>query len=131
MTLFLPFRKAALLIPTPPHGEHLFVLLTDPVGEEREVLLASLSTAHPRCDRSCILVPGDHPFIKRASYVAYSMARIEPADRLLRGVAESVFLVREPVSDKTMAYIIRGLLESRHTTAIVKRFYQMSLPVLP
>ena len=83
MRLFLPYRKATLLIPSGPDHDperhHLFVILTDPQPDSNTVLLVSLSTlrrALPH-DATCVIAAGEHPFVRRNSYVFYARARIE------------------------------------------------------
>ena len=70
--MFIPFRRASLLIPSgpthDPQRRHLFIVLTDPFDDTgngvSRVLLVSLASVRDSCDRTCILKPGDHPFIR-------------------------------------------------------------------
>ncbi len=70
-----------------PDRMHLFVVLTDPLCNFddgiRKVLLVSLSSIHDDLyhDSACILEPGEHPFVKRDSYVVYQKARIDEVSR--------------------------------------------------
>lgn len=93
MSLFLPLRRATLLVPSGPENDpdrkHLFILLTDPADDGsgvKAVLMVSLSSIKQGLpyDASCILYPGDHPFVKKESFVVYQKARIEEADKVLR-----------------------------------------------
>lgn len=62
MTLFMPIKGTALLVPTGPGDDkHLFFLLTDP-GIDKKNLIVNTSTYRPNVfvDNTCILNPGDH-----------------------------------------------------------------------
>ena len=130
MRLFLPLRRATLLIPTgvqPAAGaEHLFILLTDPVGEAQEVLLVNISSvkANMPHDPTCHLFLGDHEFVTQQSYVVYSRAEIWPASKLVRGVESGLFAPKGTLSTEIMARVCAGLENSRHTKPRVLEFYR-------
>lgn len=129
MTMFLPNRKASLLIPsgpaTDPDRKHLFIVLSDPVTDEYVVLLVSISSVKPNRwnDQSCLLFPGDHPFITKDSFVDYSTARIEEADKLLRGVKAGKLVPHSPVDQSVFDRICAGVMASRRTPRNIKRFF--------
>lgn len=132
MSLFLPLRRATLLIPSgsenDPDRKHLFILLTDPadvgVGA-KSLLMVSLSSIKQGLpyDASCVLYPGDHPFVKRESFVVYQKARIEEVDKVLRGVKDGKLVPQYPMDTAVFARICKGLEDSRLTPPKVLRFY--------
>lgn len=136
MTVFQPVRCATLLIPSgPAHDfdkEHLLIILTDPVadpfnGGKDSVLLTSLSTldtALPH-DPTCILHPGDHPFITRESYVTYHASRIQETTKIVNGVVSGVFVVEDPMESSIVDRICDGLSISPHTAKKIKRFFRI------
>jgi hypothetical protein len=112
MSLFVPFRRATLLIPSGPVGnpdqKHLFILLTDPVPTAnggKEVLLVGVSSVRNGQfhDPACLLYSGDHPFIDHKSYVNYRMARIEEAGKLVNGVKKGVLTPRDVLASEIWA----------------------------
>ena len=129
MTMFLPNRKASILVPSgpahDPDRKHLFIVLSDPVTDEKVVLLVSISSVKPDRwnDDSCLLYPGDHPFIKKNSFVDYSSARIEPGDKLLRGVKAGKLIPQDPVSDDVFERICAGVMASKRTPRNIKQFF--------
>lgn len=129
MTMFLPNRKASLLVPSGPDHDpdrkHLFIVLSDPVTDEYVVLLVSISSVKENRwnDPSCLLYPGEHPFITKNSFVDYSSARIEPADKLLRGVQSGQLIAQSPVSQEIFERICAGVMASRRTPRHIKRFF--------
>ena len=132
MSLFLPLKRATLLIPSGPGGDedrkHLFILLTDPWGDESgktSVLMVSLSTVRKGVphDPTCVLYPGDHPFVKHDSYVVYQKARIEETDKILRGVKSGQLIPQVPMDGAVYTRICKGLEESRLTPPRLLNFY--------
>ena len=77
MKLFVPYRRATLLVPSgpahDPDQKHLFILLTDPAQvldyTEKHSLLVGVTTIRSGIphDSACELHSGDHAFIKRRS----------------------------------------------------------------
>lgn len=130
--LFVPFRRATLLIPSgPQHNpdqKHLFILLTDPVATPaggKDVLLVGVSSVRPSLyhDPACLLYPGDHPFLVRPSFVNYRGARIEDAQKLMNGVKQGVFVPRDTLAGEIFARVCHGLTESRHVAPKILDFY--------
>ena len=135
MTVFQPVRRATLLIPSGPAHDfdrkHLFIILTDPVadpvnGNKVSVLLTSLSTLDIALqhDPTCILHPGDHPFVTRDSYVSYRTSRIQEAEKIINGVASGMLVAKEPMDSGIVDRICKGL-DSYQTPEKIKRFFRM------
>jgi hypothetical protein len=136
MSSFLPLCRATLLIPSgPAHNhakKHLFIILTDPIADplnenKDSVLLTSLSTldvALPH-DPTCILRPGEHPFISRDSYVSYHSSRIQEAVKITNGVASGVFVAKALMDSSIVDRICDGLTVSQHTTPKILRFFRI------
>lgn len=133
MSLFLPLKRATILIPSGPAGDeqrkHFFVLLTDPYRDEsggNQVLLVSISTIKPSLpyDASCLLYPGDHEFVKAQSYVLYQKSRLERAESLIQGVKDGMFVPQGLIDTSVFARICKGLEDSRFTSSKHLSFYQ-------
>ena len=81
-----PYRRGTILVPSgpvhDPDKKHLFVVLTDPCPTAGDVLMVNVSTIRHGHDPACKLFAGDHPFIRRDSFVEYVRARIEAAGKL-------------------------------------------------
>ena len=134
MSLFVPFRRATLLIPTgaahDPDRKHLFIVLTDPAQvldfDEKHSLLVGVYSITPesRHDPACELYAGDHAFIRHKSYVHYARARIEPSQAILNGVKKGVFVQKDMLVEDIFARVCKGLVESRFTPPIIVSFYK-------
>jgi len=132
MKLFLPLKKATILVPSGPvhdkDRKHLFVILANhPTSDTHEssVLLVSVSSIKPEIpyDNACILNPGDHPFIKHNSFVVYARARIENTNAILRGVNDGKLIPQEPMSQPVFDRICAGLTVSIHTPRNIRDFF--------
>lgn len=132
MTLFFPIERATLLIPSgteqDPDRKHLFILLNNPVTDEKLVLLVSLSTLRPDRphDPTCIITPADgaHDFVQRASFVDYSKARIEQDSVLLNGVNAGRFIPKGTIERGVFTRILQGVLLSPRTPLKCKKFVE-------
>jgi hypothetical protein len=128
--MFFVVRRATLLIPSgsadDPNRKHFFICLTDPVGNSREALLVSASTLKEGepFDPACKLFPGDHPFIKRESYIAYRFAAIYAAGKLENGVAKGLFVPLDSLDGAIYARVCQGLEASRFLAPRFLEFYQ-------
>lgn len=127
--MFIATRRATVLVPsgTPqrPDLKHLFILLNDPAGEDQLVLIVSISTvkAGGRHDQTCLLYPGDHPFIQVPSFVMYGMSRLEPAKKLIKAVDQGIFVPKDPIDGGIFARICNGVLDSAFTATEFKVFF--------
>ena len=59
------------------YGDHLKIIVSDPAKDFDNLLIVSVTTFREGKfhDPSCFLNPGDHPFIKHKSYVAFQHAK--------------------------------------------------------
>lgn len=62
---------------------HLWVILSDPDQDPDEVVVVSITEAHPKKDMSCVLQPHDHPFLYKESCVAYDLANLTSVTDLI------------------------------------------------
>jgi hypothetical protein len=131
--VFFVTRRATLLIPSGPADDvdrkHLFVAMTNPVGESREVLLAPVSSVVEGrfVDPGCRLHLGDHPFIRHESFVNYRFLRIETEERLSRGVAGGVLVPKDPLATEVFSRLCHGMTISIHVAPRFLSFFERSV----
>lgn len=128
---FAAVKRATLLYPcggtlqNPNH--HLFILLTDPIGPAKQVLMVNVSTIHGnRYDPTCVLNAGDHPFLKQPSYIVYKASRTEPVSRLMNGIASGEFTAHDLLKEQFFARVVAGIEKSPHTPRFAKTFLKES-----
>ena len=129
--MFIPFKKVTLLIPSSPDNlrdvKHLFIILTNPPSSEKQakVLLVNVSTVYNNhvFDDACIIEAGEHPFIKRRSFIDYRYARIEEASMLIKKVKSGEFIAHESMSEGLYTKIVNGLFKSKFIATKFQEFY--------
>ena len=128
--MFFVVKRATLLIPSgaqvDPHRKHLFVCLTNPHGVNQEILLVSVSSYRVgvSTDMTCRLFAGDHSFITHDSVIDYASARVEPSDKLVKGVNLGLFVAKEPLDSAIFARVCYGLTQSRFVAPKFLQFYE-------
>ena len=105
-------KKKGTILKLSEYKEHLFVILTNECPEKNH-LLVNFSSIHPNVfhDDACVVNAGEHPFIKRPSYIEYRRAGTVKASHLIK----CDFTQKEDVSDELYTRICNGLMLSIHT----------------
>ena len=114
----------AFSVPSGPEGNHLFVVVlpfTNFFGMQKQTtILVSICSIVPKHDRTCELLPGDHPFITRPSYVAYSKARAYSEVDIQKHIASGFFSPKTAISAELLVRIKNGLIASPRTQNYLK-----------
>ena len=88
-------------------GGHLWVVVSDPKRYPKQVVIINMTTDRG-IDRSCVLNPGDHPFVTHPTCMRYDMARIVADADLERYVSSNAIRLQEPVSATVLDSIRQG-----------------------
>lgn len=128
MSSWAPVTGATLLIPSGPSGEHLFVVVFGPsviadYGKASQFISVGVTTLHPNLphDPACVLSPGDHPFIKHPSYLAYRHARVDSGAHLTNQVKSGVFRTHEPLDPEVLRNVASGVGRSAQVRREIKK----------
>lgn len=83
-------------------------------GQHPQVVYVGI-TSHDNIpfDSACVLRPGDHPFIRHDSYVAYRHIRIDSEAHMIRMVNSGLWTVQAQCSNAVLASVIQGASASR------------------
>ncbi len=104
--------------------EHLFVVVTDIVQNSGEVVIVGITTYDSnKCDKTTILEPGDHPFIKHKSYIFYSGAMFIKVDKIQTLLRLGKAKLKEDISSEVLERIRLGMTKSSHTKNSVYQFF--------
>jgi hypothetical protein len=124
---FAPARRMTLWIPGtgPAHDlerGHLFIILTDtcPAGMN---LVVPVCSAGPKSDSTCLLGAGDHPFLKKKSFVAYYLLKRYDAEFLVQQEKKKIIESREILDERLFALVCNGVQASRSSPPIYKRYF--------
>jgi hypothetical protein len=86
---------------------HLWAVVSDPKIDPLHVVIINMTTDRG-IDRSCILSPGDHPFVAHPTCMSYSMARIVTNAELERHVSSNAIRLQERLSADVLERIRQG-----------------------
>lgn len=95
------------------NGEgHLWVVISQPTGDG-SIVMVNLTTMRTGSDLSCVLAPGDHPFVQHATVIAYQFAKLVPpeAQRMMEQ-QKQLCIPREPMPPAVLQRIREGSLKS-------------------
>lgn len=114
-----------ILVPSGHQGNHLFIILTDPIDCEgyqpQSCIFTSICTIRKGpYDKTCILEAGMHPFVKDNSYIAYRHARFEQARVIEQYVQSGLYIANNPIDSEMLVKIITGIKDSIQTPNYLK-----------
>jgi len=124
---YVPHGKAALLIPSGSHANptarHLFAVLTDRCPDNRHLLVSFSTIREDRFhDPTCIVEPGEHPFLAAKSFIEYRSSLIVHTGHLTKMVDLNYYAVKDDISDELHKKICAGLLQSAFSPRLIKNY---------
>lgn len=73
-------------------------------------------------DPACVLMLGDHPFIKHPSYVTYRHARVDQDRHMAMMVDSGTWKPNSPCCPETIKKIVQGVCRSKLVSREIKQF---------
>jgi len=120
---YTPARKGTLLFPSGP-SDHLHVIVTNSCENKQHLLLSVTSIkTDMHYDPTCVLAPGDHPFIKHPSFVFYSKADQKASAHITRMVELCYFVPKDDVSEELINKIRDGIQVSEFSPPWAISYY--------
>jgi hypothetical protein len=104
----------------PGQKEHLWALLTRP-DKRGEVVVVNFSTAIRGWDNSCVVAPGEHPFVTRQCYARYGDSKKIPLEAITKGLVSGIISQHKSVSSELLQRLRKGALVSEDTTPEIIR----------
>ena len=99
-------------------GSHLYCVLA--VLEDGSIIVCHLTTNRRHSDRTCLIQPGDHSFIKQETSVAYVSAFVCSGGDQLAAFERQIRRPFEPLSEGLLARMRSGALASQETPDKIK-----------
>jgi hypothetical protein len=131
MSGWRPLPGHTLLVPSGSVGLHLFILILGPVvlpsyGGQAQLAMVSMTTLRPGIphDPACVLQPGDHPFIRHPSYVAYRHLRLDQSLHVETMIDRAVWTLSDACTPELLARITAGVCTSKLTAREFKRLFR-------
>jgi hypothetical protein len=101
---------------------HLNVVITPP--DAGEVVTVTVTTLRKRSEKLVTIRPGEHPFIRRDSVIAFIYSRIRKVVDIESAIESDNAHARNPVTPQLLERIRQGFLESDFTPNGVRQFYK-------
>lgn len=126
--MIVPVRGSTLLFRAGPGDLHLHICLTAPFDAlaepPQQVLMVSATTIYGIRgeDLTCLLKPGDHPFLVVPSYIAYSHWRCVTVSALNRAEGLGMAKAKEPMDAAVLKRIRDGLFTSQRAPRAARNF---------
>lgn len=127
--MWLPQKGGTILVVSGPAHDpdryHLFVILTEPVGTPKQVLIVPVDKLvdGEYHDDSCLLEYQEHEFITTKSFINYKFSCLIEAEKLCKGVEEGKIKTREDVTNDVLERACFGLVTSPRTPYKCNNFY--------
>ena len=117
-------RAGETLVLPDPNFEtpHLWILVTDPVGEPPQTIIVAVSTKRFYKDNTVVLSRGDHPWVQHESVIFYDHALIPEVHHLNEAVRRRIAECHQPCTPDVLRRVQDGLLSSPRTPNRVKKF---------
>jgi hypothetical protein len=94
--------------------DHLWFVFAGPDARD-QLAISNFTSQKEGCDASCLVGPGEHPWITHDSAVMYPEARLSPSS-MLQTAERRQLLRRQPELSRDLLKRIRdGALKSPHT----------------
>jgi CTP:molybdopterin cytidylyltransferase MocA len=95
---------------------HLYVVISNPENNAGNVIHVNLTSKKEWSDCSCVLQPGDHPFVTRETVVNYASATMCEAVYIDQAMGPTFYpralFPNTPVSNEVLERIQLGALQS-------------------
>ena len=102
--------------------EHLWIVLTEP-DEDGGVVCVCFVTQKQYTDPTVVCEPGEHPFIKRPTAVAYRFAERFSLKRIKSNLSGGSFTKKERCSEVLFRKIYDGILVSDFTPNRIREIF--------
>jgi hypothetical protein len=116
----------AFLMSVPPDFEcsHLFFVISDPDMHGGTFVIANITGDEFRAGKECVLVPGDHPWIKKQCFVTFSDAlEITPnLSQMITALIGSKVTIQPCLRAAVLTKIVRAAKQSEAIPEFLKQY---------
>ena len=112
-----------------PNRPHLFIVCTDPCPKYLVAIVPIATYTNNKCDQTCIVVKGDHEFVRHKSYVLYQKAQTISRVKIVNGVENGTFRQHRDLNGQTFLKVRNGMCRSPRTPDKIKKY--LDCPAAP
>ena len=110
---------------------HLFFVISDPDTFPNDpILIVNCTSSQYRCDSTCILIPGEHPFIRTESWVYYKEANLADPAMFQQALSNALLMPNQSLSVELLDRIRNGAIRSDNTPEVCKELLLRHCPDL-
>lgn len=109
--------------PSGKDKRHLRVVITDPDNDQNQVVVSITTLRYASQDRSCVLKPGEHPFIKNESIVDFRRTTVMSYMQIFNGIKKGLLIKKEDVSDELLLKIQSAAAKSKYISDEIKSMF--------
>lgn len=103
---------------------HVWVIVSDPLQDAEKIVFVNFTSHKDGKDESCVLLPGDHPFIIRKTIISYADAASASIEQLsLLNATNTMYLV-ESINDDVLSRIRLGMMQSPFSKRGLKKILE-------
>jgi len=119
---FIRAGRSLLIYPRPDAKPHLWFVLTDPQGTPGRIVAVMVQSAKVHTDRTVMLMPGEHPFIRHETAVSFGTATFFTVEKLTSSFKKGTCHLRADMTDRLLQKVRAGLLASARTPNAIREF---------
>ena len=105
---------------------HLWFVASTPT-ENGEVVLFMLSTRRSGADLSCIIQPGEHPWLTRETVVVYRLGEIQTVNWICKLVENGFAKIKDAMPPALLQRAQQAALESKYTPRRIQKLIRRTL----
>ena len=114
------FLSDAEKTPSGAKKRHLRIIITDPDNDQNQVIVSVTTLRYPSQDKSCVLLPGEHPFIKEKSIVDFKRTTVMSYIQIFNGIQKGLLIRKEDISDELLKRIQKAATKSKYISDEIK-----------
>ena len=89
-------------------SNHLYVVISDPAKHDGKCVIVNVTTQRAISDTTCVLQPGEHPFLKHNSVINYEDAIKTSAAAIEMSLKKGLVCSHSDMPSKVLERIIAG-----------------------
>lgn len=108
------------------HGGHLWIVITPP-NDQSEAVIFNLTHLGNSSDESCIIEPGEHPWVRVRSQVCYGYGQVLTSERWDKIRVGEGFVQYQDADRELVGRIRSGAIQSRYTKPRLREMVRAAL----
>ena len=102
---------------------HLRIIITDSDNDQNQVVVSVTTLKYLSQDTSCVLQPGDHPFIKEKSIIDFKRTTVMSYMQIFNGIQQGLLIRKEDISDELLKRIQTAAAKSKYISDEIKSMF--------